>query len=52
MHYITFYRLKPKIDTSTIDFDWLRNLPKGTFGSAYASFMDCRVSMIVFKTHV
>ena len=31
---------KPLINESTVDFAYLRSLPEGSFGRAYAHFMD------------
>ena len=42
-------RLKPNIDTTTIDFDWLRKLPKESFGYKYSEFMDNRVSLYNYR---
>ena len=37
-------RLKPRINTQTVNLEALRQLPSGTFGREYVIFMDARVS--------
>ena len=36
-------RLKPRINTETIDLESLRSLPRGMFGREYVRFLDLRV---------
>lgn len=38
------YRDRPRINTSTLDLDYLRQLPKETFGHAYYRFLADNVS--------
>ena len=41
---ILCFREKPRINTQTVDIDYLRTLPDNTFGKAYANFLDINVS--------
>ena len=40
------FRERPRIHSSIVDLDELRNLPEGTFGREYIEFLDTNVSVL------
>jgi len=43
-----FYRQRPRINSSTVDFAKLKDLPENTLGYAYFKFLECNVKYINF----
>lgn len=40
-------RLRPRINSRTVDLDRLKQFPEGTLGKAYSQFLEINVSIIV-----
>jgi len=40
---LVIYRERPVINTGTVNVDYLRSLPEGTFGREYADWLDINV---------